>query len=173
MPSRGLPRRLRPPGVAFSAEEPGLARHRAGRHLQVVGGAGSGKSTLLRSLPASFALTHAPDDVQFYGVDLGGGGLSAMNRLPLPHVGGVATHLDPERVRRTTATVHGARRADPPRSAVPRVRRLLPGVGAARSGQRGTRPRLRSPRRRAGPRRRVRARSRPPRRPMELLDARR
>ncbi|WP_217161906.1 type VII secretion protein EccCb [Streptomyces sp. AC512_CC834] len=76
----------------------------AAGHLQVVGGARSGTSTLLRSLIASFALTHAPDDVQFYGIDLGGGGLSAMDALP--HVGGVATPLDPERVRRTTATVH-------------------------------------------------------------------
>ncbi|EPH45926.1 putative ESX-4 secretion system protein EccC4 [Streptomyces aurantiacus JA 4570] len=77
----------------------------AAGHLQILGGPQSGKSTLLRSLIASFALTHTPHEVQFYGLDFGGGGLSAV--AGLPHVGGVASRLDPERVRRTVAEVYG------------------------------------------------------------------
>jgi S-DNA-T family DNA segregation ATPase FtsK/SpoIIIE len=77
----------------------------AAGHMQILGGPQSGKSTLLRSLIASFALTHTPHEVQFYGLDFGGGGLSAV--AALPHVGGVASRLDPEKVRRTTAEVYG------------------------------------------------------------------
>ncbi|WEV25038.1 type VII secretion protein EccCa [Streptomyces sp. 71268] len=77
----------------------------AAGHMLVVGGPQSGKSTLLRTLIASFALTHTPQEVQFYGLDFGGGGMSAL--ADLPHVGGVASRLDPERVRRTVAEVAG------------------------------------------------------------------
>ncbi|WP_433545390.1 type VII secretion protein EccCa [Streptomyces sp. CA-294286] len=77
----------------------------AAGHMQIVGGPQSGKSTLLRTLVASFALTHSPREVQFYALDFGGGGLSAV--AGLPHVGGVASRLDPERVRRTVAEVCG------------------------------------------------------------------
>ncbi|MGV9704253.1 type VII secretion protein EccCa [Streptomyces sp. NPDC003483] len=77
----------------------------AAGHLQIIGGPQSGKSTLLRSLIASFALTHTPHEVQFYGLDFGGGGLAAV--AGLPHVGGVASRLDPEKVRRTVAEVYG------------------------------------------------------------------
>ncbi|MEU7568932.1 type VII secretion protein EccCa [Streptomyces fradiae] len=77
----------------------------AAGHLMVVGGPQSGKSTLLRALISSFALTHTPWEVQFYGLDFGGGGMSAV--ADLPHVGGIASRLDPERVRRTVAEVMG------------------------------------------------------------------
>ncbi|MEV1062011.1 type VII secretion protein EccCa [Streptomyces sp. NPDC050263] len=77
----------------------------AAGHMQIVGGPQSGKSTLLRSLICSFALTHTPHEVQFYGLDFGGGGMAAV--AGLPHVGGVASRLDPERVRRTVAEVYG------------------------------------------------------------------
>ncbi|MFC7813445.1 type VII secretion protein EccCa [Streptomyces sp. NPDC057367] len=77
----------------------------AAGHMQILGGPQSGKSTLLRSIIASFALTHTPHEVQFYGLDFGGGGLSAV--AGLPHVGGVASRLDPEQVRRTAAEVYG------------------------------------------------------------------
>ncbi|MFJ8110698.1 type VII secretion protein EccCa [Streptomyces sp. NPDC096132] len=77
----------------------------AAGHMQILGGPQSGKSTLLRSLICSFALTHTPHEVQFYGLDFGGGGMAAV--AGLPHVGGVASRLDPERVRRTVAEVYG------------------------------------------------------------------
>ncbi|MER5765282.1 type VII secretion protein EccCa [Streptomyces sp. NPDC002082] len=80
----------------------------AAGHMMVVGGPQSGKSTLMRTLISSFALTHTPREVQFYGLDFGGGGLSSLAELP--HVGGIASRLDPERVRRTVAEVAGVLR---------------------------------------------------------------
>ncbi|MEW2498262.1 type VII secretion protein EccCa [Streptomyces nodosus] len=77
----------------------------AAGHLQLIGGPQSGKSTLVRSLISAFALTHTPYEVQFYGLDFGGGGMAAV--AGLPHVGGVASRLDPERVRRTVSEVYG------------------------------------------------------------------
>ncbi|WP_124270386.1 type VII secretion protein EccCa [Streptomyces sp. ADI96-02] len=77
----------------------------AAGHMQITGGPQSGKSTLLRTLIAGFALTHTPAEVQFYGLDFGGGGMSSI--AGLPHVGGIASRLDPEKVRRTVAEVHG------------------------------------------------------------------
>ncbi|WP_432253335.1 type VII secretion protein EccCa [Streptomyces sp. HNM1019] len=77
----------------------------AAGHLLVVGGPQSGKSTLLRTLIASFALTHTPHEVQFYCLDFGGGGLRGISELP--HVGRVASRLDPDRVRRTVAEATG------------------------------------------------------------------
>jgi S-DNA-T family DNA segregation ATPase FtsK/SpoIIIE len=80
----------------------------AAGHMQILGGPQSGKSTLLRSLICSFALTHTPYEVQVYGLDFGGGGMAAV--AGLPHVGGVASRLDPERVRRTVSEVYGVLR---------------------------------------------------------------
>ncbi|WP_419998356.1 type VII secretion protein EccCa [Streptomyces boninensis] len=77
----------------------------AAGHMQILGGPQTGKSTLCRTLISAFALTHTPAEVQFYGLDFGGGGMSAVSGLP--HVGGVASRLDPERVRRTVAEVFG------------------------------------------------------------------
>jgi S-DNA-T family DNA segregation ATPase FtsK/SpoIIIE len=70
-------------------------------HAVVVGGPGSGKSTLLRSLVLSLALSHTPREAQFYCLDFGGGALASLREVP--HVGGVATRLDPGAVRRTVA----------------------------------------------------------------------
>src|SRR5205814_4396360 len=58
-------------------------------NLVVVGGPQSGKSNLLRTLISSVALTHTPREAQFYGLDFGGGALTAIRDLP--HVGAVAT----------------------------------------------------------------------------------
>ncbi|MFG1608385.1 type VII secretion protein EccCa [Actinoplanes sp. NPDC049265] len=74
-----------------------------GGHVLVMGGPRSGKSTALRTLIASLALAHRPRDVQFYCLDVGGGGLTAMRGLP--HVGGVAHRQNPSAVRRTVAQV--------------------------------------------------------------------
>ncbi|MFC7547913.1 type VII secretion protein EccCa [Plantactinospora sp. GCM10030261] len=72
-------------------------------HVCVLGAPQTGKSTLLRTLIAGAALTHTPHDIAFYCVDFGGGALAAL--ADLPHVGGVAGRLDPDRVRRTVAEV--------------------------------------------------------------------
>jgi S-DNA-T family DNA segregation ATPase FtsK/SpoIIIE len=73
----------------------------AGGHVAVIGGPQSGKTTLLRTLVLSLAATHTPHEVAVYGLDLSGGGLSALSALP--HVGGVAGRSDQERVARTVA----------------------------------------------------------------------
>ncbi|TYB59794.1 type VII secretion protein EccCa [Nonomuraea sp. PA05] len=77
----------------------------AAGHVGVAGGPQSGKSTVLRTLIASMALTHTPAEVQFYCLDFGGGALSGLEGLP--HVGGVASRLDADRVRRTVAEIAG------------------------------------------------------------------
>ncbi|WP_431781550.1 type VII secretion protein EccCa [Streptomyces chumphonensis] len=75
----------------------------AGGHVAVIGGPQSGKTTLLRTLILSLALTHTPQDVGVYGLDLVGGGLQTM--AGLPHVGGVAGRADRERAARTVEEV--------------------------------------------------------------------
>ncbi|MFJ4184388.1 type VII secretion protein EccCa [Kitasatospora sp. NPDC089509] len=77
----------------------------AGGHVGIAGGPQSGKSNLLRALITGLALTHSPREVQFYCLDFGGGGLSALRGLP--HVGGVTGRHDPERVGRTIAEING------------------------------------------------------------------
>jgi len=74
-----------------------------GGHIGIAGGPRSGKSTLLRTVVSALALTHSPRQVQFYGLDFGGGGLSAL--ADLPHVGGVTGRHDPDRVNRTVAEI--------------------------------------------------------------------
>ncbi|MFI6501412.1 type VII secretion protein EccCa [Nonomuraea typhae] len=77
----------------------------AAGHIGVAGGTQSGKSTVLRTLVTSMALTHTPKEVQFYCLDFGGGSLASLDGLP--HVGGIATRLDADRVRRTVAEIAG------------------------------------------------------------------
>jgi S-DNA-T family DNA segregation ATPase FtsK/SpoIIIE len=74
-----------------------------GGHVGIVGRQQGGKSTLLRTMMAGLALTHTPQQVQFYCIDLGGGTLAAL--AGLPHVGGVATRLETDLVSRTIAEV--------------------------------------------------------------------
>ncbi|OLR93349.1 type VII secretion protein EccCa [Actinokineospora bangkokensis] len=77
----------------------------AGGHVGIAGSSQSGKSTLLRTLITAIALTHTPREAQFYCLDFGGGTLAALEGLP--HVGGVATRMQAERVGRTVAEVQG------------------------------------------------------------------
>jgi type VII secretion protein EccCb len=55
----------------------------------------------LQTLVLSAAATHTPRQIQFYCVDMGGGGLMYLEDLP--HVGGVATRSEPDRVNRVVA----------------------------------------------------------------------
>jgi len=73
-------------------------------HAVVAGGPQSGKSMLVRTLVTSMALTHTAEEVQFYCLDFGGGTLSSLNGLP--HVGGVASRLEPDVVRRMIAEMN-------------------------------------------------------------------
>nr|WP_307630441.1 type VII secretion protein EccCb [Nocardia vaccinii] len=70
-------------------------------NVAVVGGPQCGKSNTLRTLILALAVTHTPDQVQFYCLDFGGGELAALSGLP--HVGSVAGRHDVDRVRRTVA----------------------------------------------------------------------
>jgi len=73
-------------------------------HLALVGAPQTGKSTALRTALLSAMLTHTPEELRFYCVDHGGGGLAGLARAP--HVGGVAGRHDEERTHRTLAEVH-------------------------------------------------------------------
>ncbi|WP_406148911.1 type VII secretion protein EccCa [Streptomyces sp. NBC_01012] len=75
----------------------------AGGHAAFIGGPQSGKTTLLRTFVLSLALTHTPQEVGVYGLDLVGGGLQALSGLP--HVGGIAGRADRERAGRTVEEV--------------------------------------------------------------------
>lgn len=74
-------------------------------HLALCGGTQSGKSTAMRTIVASLAAAYSPDFLRFYVIDLGGGALSALQRLP--HVAGVAGRHDAEKVRRIVDEVTG------------------------------------------------------------------
>ncbi|WP_326835119.1 type VII secretion protein EccCa [Amycolatopsis rhabdoformis] len=74
----------------------------AAGHAVIAGGPQAGKSTMLRTLIMSMALTHTPEEVQFYALDLGGGTLAGL--ADLPHVGGVAVaRREPDKARRIVA----------------------------------------------------------------------
>jgi type VII secretion protein EccCb len=80
----------------------------AGGNIAIGGAPQTGKSTLLQTLVMSAAATHLPRDVQFYCVDLGGGGLIYLENLP--HVGGVASRSEPDRVARVVAEMQAVMR---------------------------------------------------------------
>lgn len=76
-----------------------------GGHASITGAPQSGKSTFLRTVAASVALTHTPQQVTMYGMDLTGNGLARISAFP--HVGGVATRAHPERLVRLLEEMHG------------------------------------------------------------------
>ncbi|MGM1060386.1 type VII secretion protein EccCb, partial [Saccharothrix sp. Mg75] len=72
-------------------------------HVGVVGAPQTGKSTLLRTLVLALSVTHTPEEIQFYGLDFGGGGLMSISGLP--HVGSIATRMERDRVNRTVQEI--------------------------------------------------------------------
>ncbi|GAA0612448.1 type VII secretion protein EccCa [Kribbella sandramycini] len=77
----------------------------AGGHVAIAGSPQSGKSTAVVSILTSLALTHTPEEVQFYCLDFGGGVLTALRDLP--HVGSIAGRQDTNAVRRTVLELLG------------------------------------------------------------------
>ncbi|MDO4255442.1 MAG: type VII secretion protein EccCa [Kocuria sp.] len=74
-------------------------------HLIVQGGPRTGKTTLLQTIVSSLALTHTPQQVGVYCVDVLGAGLLPLQGLP--HVGGVAIRTNKEMVIRTLRELSG------------------------------------------------------------------
>ncbi len=73
----------------------------SGANVLVVGAQGSGKTTALQDLICAAAMTHTPEQVQFYCLAFSSAALGSV--AGLPHVGGVAQALDGDGVRRTVA----------------------------------------------------------------------
>ena len=80
----------------------------ASGNIAIGGAPQTGKSTLVQTLVLSAAASHTPRQVQFYCIDFGGGGLIYLDNLP--HVGGVATRSDPDRVMRVIAEMQAVMR---------------------------------------------------------------
>lgn len=74
----------------------------AGGHLVICGGPQSGKSTAAYTVVATLAAQYPPGldagELSVYVIDLGGGALAELSRLP--HVAAVAGRAEPEKVRR-------------------------------------------------------------------------
>ena len=77
----------------------------AAGNVAIVGAPQSGKSTLVRALLCSLALTGTPREVQFYCLDFGGGTLGSLAEMP--HVGSVASRLEPDLVHRMVTELTG------------------------------------------------------------------
>ncbi len=73
-------------------------------NLAIVGAPRTGKSTMLQTLLASASLTHDPEDVQFYAIDFGGGGLHLLEGLP--HVGAVLSRSHRAEVAKLIRRLH-------------------------------------------------------------------
>lgn len=72
-----------------------------GANVLILGAGGSGKTTALQTLICSAALTHTPEQVQFYCLAYSSTALTTVAQLP--HVGEVVGPTDPYGVRRTVA----------------------------------------------------------------------
>ncbi|GAB2896658.1 FtsK/SpoIIIE domain-containing protein [Streptomyces mayteni] len=67
-------------------------------HLYVIGAPRSGRTQTLRTIAGAAASHLTTDQLHIYGIDAGGGGLSALETLP--HCGSVVSRHDPERLDR-------------------------------------------------------------------------
>lgn len=75
----------------------------AAGHAVIVGGPRTGKSTLVRAMLLGLAFGHTLAQVQFFGLDFGGGTLASLSDLP--HTSGVGGRLDEDLVRRIVSEV--------------------------------------------------------------------
>src|SRR5262249_54733700 len=104
----GAGRLLVPIGIADKPIEQKREIHQidlssAAGHAVVVGGPRTGKSTLVRTILTGLALGHTPQEVQFFGLDFGGGSLASL--AGLPHMSGIGGRLDADVVRRVISEV--------------------------------------------------------------------
>ncbi|MGF2952454.1 type VII secretion protein EccCb, partial [Mycobacterium sp. THU-M116] len=72
-----------------------------GANVLILGAGGSGKTTALQTLICAAAMTHTPEQVQFYCLAYSSTALTTIAQLP--HVGEVVGPTDPYGVRRTVA----------------------------------------------------------------------
>lgn len=86
--------------LPFQQQQEPLVLDFARKHgnLAIVGAPQTGKSSLVRTLILSAALTHTPEEMQFYCIDFGGGTLAPL--AAVPHVGTVAGRRDPHTATR-------------------------------------------------------------------------
>ncbi|WKD56902.1 ESX-1 secretion system protein EccCb1 [Corynebacterium capitovis DSM 44611] len=77
----------------------------SGGHVAITGGPQSGKSMAVKTIVASLAATHTTDQLAVYAIDAGSGDLAVL--ASLPHVAGVASRGEEERVRRIVDEVTG------------------------------------------------------------------
>ena len=73
----------------------------AGANVMIVGARARARRRRCRTLICAAAMTHTPEQVQFYCLAFSSAALG--NVAGLPHVGGVAMSLDGDGVRRTVA----------------------------------------------------------------------
>ncbi len=104
----GAGRLMVPIGIADKPIEQKRELHQidlssAAGHAVIVGGPRTGKSTLVRTILMGLALGHTPQEVQFFGLDFGGGSLASL--AGLPHTSGVGGRLDGDVVRRVVSEV--------------------------------------------------------------------
>ncbi|WIY63150.1 type VII secretion protein EssC [Bacillus arachidis] len=66
-------------------------------HLNIYGMPGTGKTTLLQTIIMSLALSHTPEEVNFYVVDFG---RMFLDFRDLPHVGGIVQEDEIEKMKR-------------------------------------------------------------------------
>ena len=74
-----------------------------GANVLILGAGGAGKTNALQTLICSAALTHTPEQVQFYCLAYSSTALTTVARLP--HVGEVVGPTDPYGVRRSVAEI--------------------------------------------------------------------
>lgn len=76
-----------------------------GANVLILGAQGAGKTTALQDLVCAAAMTHTPEQVQFYCLAFSGTALGSV--AGLPHVGAVVQALDSDGVRRTVSEMAG------------------------------------------------------------------
>ena len=112
----------------------------AGGNVAVAGATQTGKSTTLRTLMTMLAVSHSPQRVQFYCIDLGGGQLNSV--AALPHIAGVASQGSDEKMRRVVNEVERLLRLSRTRLGAGRNRpRHVPGPQVRQCPRRGARRR--------------------------------